>query len=87
MILSVFLVYSHLYISYLIDEMEAIGEGMCSALGGDCNVTEMTGKVKRLNMFPELIKMACTAFGAWGPASSRYMFINLKLFIEIKFLK
>jgi hypothetical protein len=51
--------------------MNAIGEGMCGALGDGCNVTEMTNKVKRLNMFPELIRMACTAFGAWGPASAR----------------
>ena len=43
--------------------MEAIGEGICSTLGHNCNVTEMQVLVKRMNMFPELIKMACTAFG------------------------
>ena len=47
----------------LIQEMEAIGEGICSTLGHNCNVTEMQVLVKRMNMFPELIKMACTAFG------------------------
>lgn len=29
----------------------------------------MTNTVRRLNMLPELIRMACTMFGAWGPAT------------------
>ena len=55
--------------AYLIEEMEAIGEGVCSTLGDGCNVTAMQEQVKRFNMFPELIQMACSAFGAWGPAT------------------
>lgn len=54
---------------YLIDEMEAIGQGVCHTLGKKCNVTEMVETVKRVNMLPELIRMACTMFGAWGPAT------------------
>jgi hypothetical protein len=29
----------------------------------------MTNTIHRLNMLPELIRMACTMFGAWGPAT------------------
>lgn len=54
---------------YLVDEMNGMGEGMCAAVGRNCNVTEMTQTVKRVNMLPELIRMACTAFGAWGAGS------------------
>lgn len=45
----------------LIDEMNAIGEGMCHSLGPNCNVTQQQLLVKRVNMLPELIRMACTA--------------------------
>jgi hypothetical protein len=58
--------------------MEAIGDGMCSTLGGQCNATEMGNMVKRFNMFPELIQMACTAFGAWGPATASGDLIQLR---------
>mmetsp|Transcript_42422 Transcript_42422/g.92310 ORF Transcript_42422/g.92310 Transcript_42422/m.92310 type:complete len:460 (+) Transcript_42422:25-1404(+) len=54
---------------YLLEEMDAIGAGVCHTLGGSCNTTEMAATVRRLNMLPELIRMACTMFGAWGPAS------------------
>ena len=53
----------------LVTEMEAIAEGMCSRLKGDCDVAMWADKIKAFNMLPELIRMACTAFGAWGPAS------------------
>lgn len=55
--------------AYLIEEMDAIGAGVCHTLGHGCNTTEMSATVRRLNMLPELIRMACTMFGAWGPAS------------------
>lgn len=53
----------------LVQEMEGIGAGICYTFGPQCNTTEWTNVVKRVNMLPELIRMACTAFGAWGPAS------------------
>ena len=53
----------------LIEEMEAIGEGICHTLGPNCNITQWQIDIKRVNMLPELIRMACTAFGAWGKAS------------------
>ena len=54
----------------LIDEMNGIAEGVCDTLGQGCNVTEWSIDIKRVNMLPELIRMACTAYGAWGKASS-----------------
>jgi hypothetical protein len=60
--------------SYLIEEMEAIGKGICIGMTTDhpassCDTEEMTLMVKRVNMLPELIRMACTAYGAWGNAT------------------
>lgn len=56
--------------SALIDEMEGIADGLCSVLGAGCNSTEWAVQIKTVNMLPELIRMACTAYGAWGKASS-----------------
>jgi len=64
--------------SYLIEEMEAIGDGVCNKLRGDCNVTEVQGMIKRFNMLPELIQMACTMFGAWGKASTSGNLMQLR---------
>ncbi len=57
----------------LVDEMDGIGAGMCASpvlSHTECNATEWAYTVKSLNMLPELIRMACTAFGAWGKATS-----------------
>lgn len=52
-----------------IDEMDGMGEGMCASLGADCDPKYWAAQIKELNMLPELIKMTCTAFGAWGKAT------------------
>mmetsp|Transcript_57634 Transcript_57634/g.125365 ORF Transcript_57634/g.125365 Transcript_57634/m.125365 type:complete len:462 (+) Transcript_57634:20-1405(+) len=62
----------------LIEEMEAIGEGICSTMGPNCSVEDMQMLVKRVNMLPELIRMACTAFGAWGPASATGKLVQVR---------
>lgn len=62
----------------LIDEMNAVGEGICSVAGPDCDLEEMQGLIKRVNMLPELIRMACTAFGAWGPASATGKLVQVR---------
>lgn len=62
----------------LIDEMNAIGEGICSSLGPNCSIEDMQAMVKRVNMLPELIRMACTAFGAWGPASATGKLVQVR---------
>ena len=61
---------------YMVEEMEGIATGLCAKLDlitpnpGEtvapslaCNVTEWTDKIQQLNMLPELIRMACTAYG------------------------
>jgi hypothetical protein len=58
--------------AYLIEEMEAIGKGICTGFaktGESCDPAAMTNLVQRVNMLPELIRMACTAYGAWGNAT------------------
>ena len=51
---------------------------MCSTMGAGCNATDMASLVKRVNMFPELIRMACTEFGAWGAASASGDLLQLR---------
>ena len=52
-----------------VTEMEQMAVGMCSRLGPSCNVTEWDQAIKTVNMLPELVRMACTAYGAWGDAN------------------
>lgn len=51
----------------LVDEMDAIAEGMCSVL--ECDIEETKERIREVNMLPELIRMSCTAYGAWGKAT------------------
>jgi hypothetical protein len=57
---------------YLKDEMDGIAEGICTSLGSeakpDC-FDSWALEIRQLNMLPELIRMACTAYGAWGKAT------------------
>ena len=62
----------------LIDEMDGIAEGMCSTLGSNCNVDEWKKTIHELNMLPELIRMACTAYGAWGQSTAEAHVIQLR---------
>ncbi len=55
---------------YLEEEMDGIAEGMCHSLGPKCDTVAWKAQIRSVNMLPELIKMACTAFGAWGAASA-----------------
>lgn len=55
---------------YLKDEIDGIAQGMCSTLGSNCDVAAWTKELQTVNMMPELIRMACTAFGAWGKATA-----------------
>lgn len=45
--------------------------GLCASplAPTDCNSAEWAQNIKTMNMLPELIKMACTAYGAWGDAT------------------
>ena len=53
----------------LIDEMNGIADGVCMKLGDKCDVSKWLEDIRRANMLPEFIRMACTAYGAWGKAS------------------
>lgn len=53
---------------YIKDELDGIADGVCSKLIGRCNATDWALTLKQLNMLPELIRMACTMFGAYGEA-------------------
>lgn len=64
---------------YLVKEMEGIAQGVCDAPHiGNCNVTEWTETIQTVNMLPELIRMACTAYGAWGSATPNGGLIQLR---------
>ena len=58
--------------------MDGIADGMCSTLGKSCNATAWRSQIRTINMLPELIKMACTAFGAWGDASASRNLLQLR---------
>lgn len=62
----------------LITEMEGIAEGLCNAVGPSCDLDSWKLKVKQVNMLPELIRMTCTMFGAWGPASASGNLLQLR---------
>jgi hypothetical protein len=56
---------------YLKAEMTGMGVGVCEGLRAPgCNSTEWSQTIAELNMLPELIRMACTAYGAWGKATA-----------------
>ncbi len=56
--------------AYFFDEINGIATGMCDSLRtSNCNATEWANTIQQVNMLPELIRMACTAYGAWGKAT------------------
>lgn len=64
---------------YLIQEMDGMAHGICDASKvGSCNVTEWQESIQATNMLPELIRMACTAFGAWGKATPDSGLVQLR---------
>lgn len=55
----------------ILDEIRGIADGMCSVSASkNCNTTKWEETLQTVNMLPELIRMACTSFGAWGSGSS-----------------
>lgn len=53
----------------LLTELDATAEGMCSVLE-ECDVDYWKKTLREVNMLPELIRMSCTAYGAWGKATT-----------------
>jgi hypothetical protein len=65
--------------SYIVDEINGMGAGMCDSLKyKDCSATEWAQTIAELNMLPELIRMACTAYGAWGKATPNQELIQMR---------
>lgn len=62
----------------ILDEMKGIADGVCSVVGHSCNTTAWYNDVAQLNMLPELIRMSCTAYGAWGKATPNAGLIQLR---------
>jgi hypothetical protein len=63
---------------FIMDEMRGVADGLCAAIGASCDPDGMLKQVHRFNMLPELIRMTCTMFGAWGQASSTHGLIQLR---------
>jgi len=56
----------------VLDEMDGIAEGLCDTVvktGKSCDVEKWKDIIRQVNMLPELIRMACTAWGAWGKST------------------
>jgi hypothetical protein len=57
--------------SYYIEEINGMAQGMCDSLNtSSCNVTEWSDVIKQVNMLPEVVRMKCTAYGAWDKATT-----------------
>jgi len=62
-------------------EMDSIAAGLCARLSSDsqpCNVLEWRSKIRRVNMLPELIRMSCTALGAYNTATATGDLLQLR---------
>ncbi len=64
---------------YILDEFKGMGDGMCASLRTPgCNSTAWTQSISELNMLPELLRMKCTLYGAWGKATPNKELIQLR---------
>jgi hypothetical protein len=62
-----------------IAEMTGFAEGICeSGEVEDCKVDELVKQIKHINMIPELIRMTCSMFGAFGPATKSGKLLQLR---------
>jgi hypothetical protein len=73
----------------LLNEINAMGDGICAGLAKvnqsklldeakSCDPADWVQRLQQVNMLPELIKMTCTMFGAWGEASASSKLIQLR---------
>jgi hypothetical protein len=64
-----------------LEEMDSIAEGICSyqnSQNKQCDIHKWRGKIRRINMLPELIRMSCTALGAYSSATKTGDLIQLR---------
>lgn len=65
--------------TYILEEFKGMGEGLCAAVRiPHCNSTAHSESIAQLNMLPELLRMKCTAYGAWGKATSDNQLVQLR---------
>ena len=73
----------------LLNEINAMGDGICAGLAKvnqsrlleedkTCDPAHWVQRVQQVNMLPELIKMSCSMFGAWGEASASSNLLQLR---------
>lgn len=64
---------------YILSEIAGMGVGMCDSLKiPNCNSTALSESIAQLNMLPELLRMKCTAYGAWGKATPHGELVQLR---------
>lgn len=64
---------------YILDEFKGMGDGMCASLRTPgCDSAAWTESISELNMLPELLRMKCTLYGAWGQATPNKELIQLR---------
>jgi hypothetical protein len=60
-------------------EIGAIADGICARGGAkSCDASSLKTKISHVNMLPELIKMSCTMFGAWGNTTTDGKLVQLR---------
>jgi hypothetical protein len=60
-------------------EINGIAEGICARGGAKaCDAAALAKKLGKVNMLPELIKMSCTMFGAWGNTTTDGKLVQLR---------
>ena len=56
--------------AYVFEEIDGMAKGICDSIYPlKCDVDAWKAELQAFNMMPELIRMACTAYGAWGNAT------------------
>jgi len=62
------------------EEMAALAEGYCASgiEGSQCDEKKFLRLIQNMNMIPELVKMTCSMFGAWGSATPDGKLIQLR---------
>ena len=53
--------------STILTEMDQMAHGICNGTTAtSCDPVALSTQIEHLNMLPELIRMTCSMFGAWG---------------------
>jgi hypothetical protein len=65
--------------SKVMDTIAGMAAGLCASGSIDkCDASKLTKQIENLNMFPELVRMTCSMFGAWGAATPNNGLVQLR---------